>query len=134
MAYVRFVTPKTDPDSGADSGLFILAYSLSNDSVVSAENRQSLRDILGWFEAHLPVPKRFNRTSSKGYYRRATKGIAWFRDSATEHIAQMQKIRRIAEENGHLVEIIRADRVGYITYEDKVQVIAEPFADTPISA
>jgi hypothetical protein len=32
--------------------------------------------------------------------------------------------------NGYSVALIREERVGYIVYQDDVQVIAEPFADT----
>ena len=33
------------------------------------------------------LPKaRLNRSRSKGYYRRTTKGISWFKDTATEPV------------------------------------------------
>jgi len=85
---------------------------------------------LTWFAQHLETPSRFNRTKSKGYYRRNTRGIAWFKDSATEHLARMQEIRRVLEQHGHVVEMISEARVGYVVYEDAFQVIAEPFSDT----
>jgi hypothetical protein len=66
----------------------------------------------------------------QGYYRRNTKGIAWFRDNALTHISWMHEIKRVLEANGHVVHIVREDRIGYVVYEDAVQVIAEPFADT----
>jgi len=76
------------------------------------------------------VHRRFSRSASKGYYRRATKGIAWFRDDAVEHISRMFELKRVMEANGHSVHVVRENRVGYIVYEDDVQVIAELFADT----
>jgi len=85
---------------------------------------------LTWFAKHLSVPERFNRSASKGYYRRNTKGIAWFRDSAEQHISHMHELKRIAEANGHVVTLISDDRIGYVVYQDAAQVIAEPFADT----
>jgi hypothetical protein len=36
----------------------------------------------------------------------------------------------LLQENGYPIEIIRAERVGYIVYEDEQQVVAEPFSDT----
>lgn len=36
----------------------------------------ALSETLAWFEKNLKTPDRFNRTRSKGYYRRNTKGIA----------------------------------------------------------
>jgi hypothetical protein len=82
------------------------------------------------FSKNLPIPNRFNRSSSKGYYRRATKGIAWFREDATEYISRMLELKRVLEANGRAVHVVRENRVGYIVYEDDIQVIAEPFADT----
>jgi hypothetical protein len=130
MAFLRFVGSSTHPDSGVKSGLFDLAYALQNSNEVSAEHRRILQDHLAWFEKRLPTPRRFNRSSSKGYYRRATKGIAWFRDTAIEYISRMHEMKRVVEANGYVVELIRAERIGYVVYEDEAQVVAEPFADT----
>jgi len=130
MAFLRFILAKRHPDSGVDDGLFGLAYKLRDDPAVSTDDRHSLKDSLAWFNEHLPKPTRFNRSKSKGYYRRNTRSIAWFRDSAKECLANMQQIKYILEANGHQVTMIREDRVGYIVYEDDFQVIAEPFADT----
>ena len=93
-------------------------------------HRETLLDSLAWFDEHLPTPDRFNRSKSKGYYRRDTRGIAWFRESATECLARMHELKRVLEANGHPVSIIREGRVGYIVYEDNFQVVAEPFSDT----
>lgn len=32
---------------------------------------------------------------------------------------------------GHATAELRSERVGYVVYEDEIQVIAEPFRDTP---
>jgi len=130
MAFVRFVISDIHPGSGVKNGLFDLVYTLRDSDDVLEEHRQLLADHLAWFAKGLPKPRRFNRTSSKGYYRRATKGIAWFRDTATEHIARMHEMKRIAEVYGHIVDVIVEERVGYLVYEDEAQVVAEPFADT----
>jgi hypothetical protein len=130
MGFIRFVLAKDDPDSGVEEGVFRLAYRLRDDSEVSAQDRQTLTEILDWFETHLPSPARFNRTTSKGFYRRATRGIAWFRDTATDCAARMHQLRDILEAHGHHVSMIRETRIGYVVYEDDFQVVAEPFADT----
>jgi hypothetical protein len=36
----------------------------------------------------------------------------------------------IPEHHGISVRMLKADRVGYIVYEDDFQIVAEPFADT----
>ena len=130
MAYIRFVIPNRDPQSGVDAGLFGLAYDLRDDPEVNVTDRETLREALTWFDEHLAAPMRFNRTSSKGHYRRKTKGIAWFRDTAADCLAEMHRIKRVLESNGYPVTIVREDRIGYVVYEDDLQVVAEPFADT----
>ena len=130
MAFIRFVLLKRNPESGVEDGLFDLAHRLRESPDVDVSDRETLRLLLDWFDHNLTTPERFNRTSSKGHYRRLTKGIAWFRDTATDCIAQMHRIKAVLESNGHHVAMIREDRVGYVVYEDDLQVVAEPFADT----
>jgi len=124
------VLAQRHPDSGVEDGLFRVAYALRDDPAVSEEHRRVLKENLSWFEEHLREPKRFNRSTSKGFYRRTTKGIAWFRDSAAECLARMHEVKGILEAEGHVVRLITEERVGYVVYEDEMQVIAEPFADT----
>jgi len=128
------VVSKFHPDSGVENGLFGAAYVLRDDDDVREEDRSSLRDHLDWFAKNLATPRRFNRSTSKGYYRRAAKGIAWFRDTATEHVARMHEMKRIVEANGYVVTLVREDRIGYIVYEDETQVVAEPFTETRTGA
>ena len=93
---MRFVLGKRHPASGFPDGVFRTAYALLRDSAeISQADRETLNDQLVWFEEHLPVPKRFNKTKSKGYYRRNTRGIAWFREQAVEHIPRMNEIKRV---------------------------------------
>ena len=91
--FVRFILTERHPDSGLKDGLFQVAYALRDDSAVDAQDPRALKDCLEWFDKNLSVPDRFNRSSSKGYYRRATRGIAWFRDSAAECILRMHRIK-----------------------------------------
>jgi hypothetical protein len=130
VAYIRFIVANAHPDSGVAAGIFTAAYGLRGSDNISGADRDSLQEQLKWFLNHLPIPKRFNRSRSKGYYRRNTKGIAWLRDTALEHISRMHELKRIHDANGVPVHIVREDRVGYVVYKDHVQVIAEPFSDT----
>ena len=122
------------PDTAVADGLFGVAYALRDATETSISDRECLAGLLAWFSENLPIPKRFNRSASKGYYRRKTKGIAWFRDDAREHISRMHEMKRVLEENGHVVHIVREDRIGYVVYRDDAQAIAEPFADTRTGA
>lgn len=130
MAFLRFVTLRRDPDSGVDAGVFRLAHELLEGGTIEEPQLAVLSEALAWFDVNLKKPERFNRTSSKGFYRRKTGGIAWFRDSATECLSQMYALKGVLEAHGHVVEVIREQRVGYVVYEDDLQVVAEPFADT----
>jgi hypothetical protein len=134
VAFLRFVLATRHPDSGVEDGVFRTAYALRDGIDLDANDRSSLEEALSWFEKNLQTPERFNRTSSRGFYRRNARGIAWFRDTAREHLTKMHELRRILEKHGHAVELIREDRLGYIVYEDAVQVVAEPFSDTKTGA
>jgi hypothetical protein len=130
MPFIRFITANRHPDSDVPDGLFGLAYTLRDDPAVNEEDRDTLAKTLHWFEKNVATPDRFNRTTSKGFYRRKARGIAWFRDTASECVSRMHAIKEILESHGHPVTVLHEIRVGYIVYEDDVQVIAEPFADT----
>jgi hypothetical protein len=119
-----------DSESGVETGLFQAAYRLRDSDDLTPEDRVILHDSLSWFNANLPKPGRFNRTKSKGHDRRNAAGIAWFRDTATECIRRMFVIKKVLEAHGYSISLIRAERVGYIVYEDVLQVVAEPFAET----
>ena len=134
MAFLRFVVSAIDADSGVATGLFQVAYQLKDSADVTKHDRQTLEEQLAWFRNRLSTPARFNRSTSKGYYRRKTRGISWFRDTATECISRMHELKRILEANGHPVTVIREDRIGFVIFEDDLQVVAEPFADTVTGA
>lgn len=130
MRFIRFVLARRHPDSGVEDGLFTLAYELRDSPAVEAADRDELAENLVWFGENLETPTRFNRTKSKGFYRRKTRGIAWFKNTATDHLARMHQIKAVLENYGHSVVMLSEARVGYVTYEDAVQVVAEPFSDT----
>jgi hypothetical protein len=130
MRFIRFVLARRNPDSGVEDGIFGLAYELRDSPQVETEDRGALIEDLAWFEENLEAPERFNRTKSKGFYRRKTRGIAWFKDTASEHLARMHQIKGILERYGHPVAMLSETRVGYVVYDDANQVVAEPFSDT----
>ncbi len=132
MSFLRFVLHHSHPDSGLPEGVFRAAYRLRDHAELAVQTREELAGVLAWFDKHLAVPKRFNRSRSKGYYRRKSRGIAWLRDTACEHIGKMHALARILQASGCLVTILVEAHPGYIVYEDEYQVIAEPFADTAI--
>ena len=133
MGFIRFVLARRHQDSGIEEGIFNLAYELRDASDVEAADRDVLDQNLAWFDKNLEKPTRFNRTKSKGFERRKPRGIAWFKDTATDHLARMHAIKKVLEQYGHSVVMISEARVGYVTYDDAFQVVAEPFSDTRTS-
>jgi hypothetical protein len=129
-SFVRFVLTTRHPESGVEEGLFRTAFRLRDSSRVEAEDRRLLTEALCWFGENLVTPDRFNRSKSKGFYRRTTRGIAWFRDSATDCLSRMHQIRVILDKYGHPVTMLTETRIGYVVYQDELQVVAEPFSDT----
>ena len=129
-SFIRFVLARRDPESGVEEGVFGTAYRLRDSSSVDDEDRRVLTELLRWFGDNLATPDRFNRSKSKGFYRRTTRGIAWFRDSAADCLSRMHRMRAILEKYGHPVTMLAESRVGYVVYEDELQVVAEPFSDT----
>ena len=117
MAFIRFALARRHPHSGVEDGVFSLAYELRDSPNVETADRHLLADTLSCFEKNLQTPTRFNRTKSKGFYRRKTRGIAWFKDTSTEHLARMHQIKGVLESYGHSVVMLSESRVGYVTYE-----------------
>src|SRR5262245_48607975 len=106
MRFIRFVLARRHEDSGVEDGAFGLAYELRDSGDLDAADRELLAETLSWFEKNLETPTRFNRTKSKGFYRRTTRGIAWFKDTATEHLAHMHQIKAVLERYGHAVVML----------------------------
>ena len=116
----------------ARQGFLSAAYALQRQDSLEEASRIELANSIDWFENNLPVPTRFNRSKSKGAWRRKTKGLSWFKPTAMEHIDKGVALTELLQQHNIPIEILRTDRVGYIVFEDQHQVIAEPFADTPI--
>lgn len=130
--FVRYIVPDwISRTSQRALGVLGAAYILLDRGELPPELHADLARAVHWFEQHLDVPDRFNRTRSKGWYRRETRGIAWLRTTATQHVGAMARLAELIEHCGYRTAELRAKRIGYVTYEDDVQVIAEPFHDTP---
>lgn len=130
MSFIRFALARRHPDSGVEEGVFTLAYELRDSPRVEAADRELLTENLTCFEKNLETPTRFNRTRSKGFYRRKTRGIPWFKDTATQHLARMHQIKAVLERHGHAVVMLSESKVGYVIHDDAFPVVAEPFSDT----
>ena len=127
--YIRFVVLRANTSTGVRDGVFTTANELRDGDGLSDWEFEEIRQLLAWFGEHLETPTRFNRTSSKGWYRRSARGISWLRTTAVEHVTKMRALVAILESHGHHVTVIKAANPGYIVYEDEHQVVAEPFRE-----
>lgn len=130
LMYIRFVLMRSIEHTGAREGFFDAAYSLKSSRETPKAVAASVSELLDWFEQNLSTPKRFNRSKSKGFYHRDTKGISWFKPEAHEHISKAFALLEALRDSGLHVEMIKTSRPGYIVYEDNHQIVAEPFSDT----
>jgi hypothetical protein len=92
-------------------------------------DQDALKGLLLWFDRNIEEPDRFNRTKSKGWQRRNSQGLSWFRASAIEQISKARQIVALLRKYGHEVEEARTVRPGFVVYADEHQVVAEPFSD-----
>lgn len=126
MMFIRFATLKIDSDSQQEEGVFTAAGTLVDEGYLPDYELEQLKALLRWFSDNLEAPTRFtrsNRPNSPG------KAICWIKALATTHIEKLWEIARILENNGVPTRMIKTDRPGYVVYEDKFQVAAEPFKE-----
>lgn len=128
--FFRFVIQRIDSDSLNRTGAIRAAHLLKGDSTLPDADREALESLLDWFDDNLPSPARFNRTKSKGYYRRRAIGLSWLKSAAHDHLSRMRELCKILQRHGHFITLLKEARPGYVLYEDEYQVVAEPFADT----
>src|SRR5258708_18748811 len=127
--YVRFVVADIDEDSQRMLGVFHAVGNLREWGWLHPYEEEQHDLIREWYSENLERPTRFT-AAKPPYYRKKSKAISWFRDTAREHIAWIQGLVTILQNHGIPVRMLKADRVGYVVYEDEYQVVAEPFADT----
>src|SRR3989442_11665710 len=110
MRYLRFVIPHKHLSSGVREGLFQVAGRLAKQGRLSQDEQRRLDDLREWFGTYLPKPERFSRSQNAAH--KNTRGIAWFKDTANEHLKRMRELAALLEEQGIIVEAIDTDRPG----------------------
>lgn len=116
---IRFVVAQTHPDSHKRLGVFGAAYAILDDLEVDEGLRSSIRETVDWFRANLPVPKSVDR-----------RAIFWFKEDASQCMTRMWRLVADVRHHDYLVSQIRSRNVGYVVYEDAMQIAAMPFRDT----
>ena len=129
--FLRFVRLTTVEGAKAREGFFTAAYELREREGIDPANLKRLEDMLAWFRENLALPPRFNRSKSKGAYRRKqTRGLSWFKPTAENHVTCAHELAELLSRHGYHIEILKSSRPGYVVYEDEFQLVAEPFTDT----
>jgi hypothetical protein len=115
--FLRFATTRIDEDSHKPQGVFAAAYSLLDSGDLNSDEWQRLREILDWFNEHLPhPPKKFS----------ADRAIFWFWSNAEESINRIWELVHLLRLHGYHVEVYKCRRLGNICYRDHLQVAAYP--------
>jgi hypothetical protein len=129
--YVRFAVSEIHEHSQHGVGVFQALYRLRDAGKLYPYEEDHLHSVSEWFNTHLDKPTRFT-AAKPPYYRKESKAISWFRDTAHEHIARIREMAAILESHGVSVRMLKTDRPGYVVYEDEHQVIAQPFSDAQL--
>ncbi|MGZ2259890.1 hypothetical protein [Roseobacter sp. A03A-229] len=128
--YLRFVYARRVEGLGAREGFFQAAAEVANNPLTDTLVVDQIDELRAWFSDNLQRPERFSRSSSKDRDHKETKGLSWFKPSATDHIAKAFELKGILGSYGWAIDVLKESRIGYVVYEDDVQVVAEPFAET----
>lgn len=125
--YLRFVVSDIDEDSLKELGVFQAVYTLRDRGELFPYEEKQHDAIDAWFNQNLKKPTRF--TSSKPpFYRKKSKTISWFKDTARDHLDQVRRLVDILRNDDVVVRMLKTERVGYIVYEeDDYQIVGEPF-------
>ena len=122
--FIRFVSGGIDPDSRVSAGLFCAVSDLLCADGLPDYEYDALREVKDWFNVHMASPFRYLPHDP-----RYDPAVCWFKSTAREHLARAWEIVAILERNDILIWTIKSRRVGYVFYEDDVQVFARPYDD-----
>lgn len=125
--YLRFVVAEIHPDSAKELGVFHALLDLRERGELAPYEEEQHDHIRKWFNDYLEKPTRFT-ASKPPFYRKKSKAISWFKDTAHEHLARIRLLVAILQNHNVPVRMLQTERVGYVVYEDAYQIVAEPFA------
>jgi hypothetical protein len=125
--YLRFVVADIDEDSERALGVFHAVRYLREAGKLYAYEEDQHDMVRWWFNENLEANSLY--ASNPPFYRKKNKAISWFKHTASEHLARVRELAAILDNHGVPVRMLKAQRVGYVVYEDECQVVAEPFSD-----
>jgi len=107
--YLRFVNFRQVKGMKAREGFFQVAYDLARRNDIDAATLRNINNLLQWFADNLDAPDRVSKVKNKNYDRN-TKGLSWFKSTATGHIKRAFQMKRLLEENGYPVDVLKSKR------------------------
>jgi hypothetical protein len=113
--YIRFTTTAIDEDSHKPRGIFTEAYLLLDSGDLNPDERVQLRELLTWFNQHLPHPPSKFKASR-----------AIFKSDVHDCIDKIWDMVHLLRQHNHHIVIHKCRRLGNIAYRDKLQVAAYP--------
>jgi hypothetical protein len=125
--YVRFVVPSLGRYTWGLLGVIQAAYDLQDAGALSYYETALFNAICEWFNRQLPTPRRFSRSRRSGA---ADNAVCWFKPTAVECVRKARELAKLLEARGVQTAMLRTRKPGYVVYEDRLQVVAEPFHDT----
>ena len=120
--YLRFVYSKPVEGMSSREGFFQAAGELADNPLADASVVARVDAMREWFADHLEMPERFSRSSSKSYHGKETKGLSWFKPSATEHISKAFELKGILDEYGYAVEVLKEDRIAMLSMKTNTKL------------
>jgi hypothetical protein len=120
--FIRFISGETDEYSHVAAGLFSAALDLLWSDELPPYEVETLKEVKEWFDRHMASP-----FDCLAYNARYDPAICWFKSTARGHLARAWEMVAILERNDIMIWTIRSPRVGYVHYEDDVQVFAQPY-------
>ena len=125
---IRYVSDETDARSGQPRGIIHSADRAIRRGIIPPETCARVEVAFRWFNAHLAVPNRFSHFSQDRS--RTNIAISWIKSSATVHLSRLADLADILRNHGIAVHELRTRRPGYVTYEDRYQIVAVPFTES----
>ena len=117
--YIRFTLLSQDPDSHRKTGILVAANEVRDDGSLPVDEHRKLRELLEWFNRHLPEPKPLDDDGN-------ARALSWFKPGAKVAIRQMWALKALLDAYNFHVEVHKTSDPGTIIYEDDLQVVAKP--------
>jgi len=125
---LRFVTEDRHEPFGHRSGIVQKAYNVRDDAETAEHLQKALSTELEWLKLNMCTPSKFTRSAG---HRKDEVAISWVKSEAREHVDCLRRIENLLKSTRVPTHCLRTSRPGFVVYEDDVQVVAEPSADTP---